>query len=219
MIVGVTLPRLAAPALYTYPARPINGGPFDKAPPKRGTWAAEPKWNGWRGLVHVPSGAMWNRHGKPLSIAPEFRASLEILRATLDAEAFKWVDVEALERRHGIGRGTLIVLDVIPAPQVYRDLTAPTYAERRSWLSPLPVAMLTEIKPNTVYLTPSTIETLMDTQQAAQAMWDAARAANKHYKTVVFEGIVMKRTDSLYPIQLRNPEETTAVWVKHRWHF
>ena len=234
MIVGVTLPRIAAPALYTYPARPINGGPFDKAPPKRGTWAAEPKWNGWRGLVHVPSGAMWNRHGKPLSIATEFRESLEILRATLDAEAFKWVDVEALERRHGIGRGTLIVLDVIPAPQAYRDhrgggasesgmggraSSAPTYAERRSWLSPLPVAMLTEIKPNTVYLTPSTIETLMDTQQAAQAMWDAARAANRHNKTVVFEGIVMKRTDSLYPIQLRNPDETTPAWVKHRWHF
>jgi len=219
MIVGVTLPRIASPALYTYPARPINGGPFDKAPPKRGTWAAEPKWNGWRGLVHVPSGAMWNRHGKPLSIAPEFRESLEILRATLDAEAFKWVDVEALERRHGIGRGTLIVLDVIPTPQAYRDQTAPTYAERRSWLSPLPVAMLTEIKPNTVYLTPSTIETLMDTPQAAQAMWDAARAANKQYKTVVFEGIVMKRTDSLYPVQLRNPEETSPAWVKHRWHF
>lgn len=31
MILGLTLPRTEPPALYTYPARPLNGGPFEKA--------------------------------------------------------------------------------------------------------------------------------------------------------------------------------------------
>ena len=47
----------------TYPARPINGGPLEKARPKHGEWFYEPKYNGWRALVHVPTGTMFNRHG------------------------------------------------------------------------------------------------------------------------------------------------------------
>ena len=30
----------------TYPARPINGGPLELAPPKPGRWYYEPKYNG-----------------------------------------------------------------------------------------------------------------------------------------------------------------------------
>ena len=216
MILGIKLPHMPAPPLYTYPARPFNGGPLDNARPKRGTWATEPKGNGWRGLVHVPSGAMFNRQGKLLSIASDFESALEILRATLDAEAFKWVDCECFDRRHAIARGTLIVLDVIPEPVAYRsegDHAAPDYRERRSWLTPLPVPRsLIEINRNTVYLTPSTLDD-------PQTIWNAARAANRHFSAVVYEGIVMKRIDSLYPVQLRNPEECTPAWIKHRWHF
>ena len=217
MIVGLKLPRTAAPALYTYPARPLNGGPFDKAPPKRGAWAAEPKWNGWRALVHVPSGTIWNRHGQRLSIAAEFAGALEILRATLDAEAFKWVDCEGLERRHHLARGTLIVLDVIPEPAAYGDHTPPTYAERRSWLTPLqPPRSLHAVEAQTVYLTPSTIDC---PDVTPGALWTACRVANHEIGCVFYEGIVMKRLDSIYPVQLRNPAETTPAWMKHRWHF
>ena len=49
--------------LITFPARPIQGGRLDLAPPKRGLWFAEPKLNGWRALIHTPTGTMWNRHG------------------------------------------------------------------------------------------------------------------------------------------------------------
>ena len=66
----MTLTRTVPPPLYTYPARPLNGGPFDKAPPKRGAWAAEPKFNGWRALVHIPSGTIFNRHGERNPGAP-----------------------------------------------------------------------------------------------------------------------------------------------------
>jgi len=222
VIRGITLARTPAPPLYTYPARPLNGGPLERARPQPGVWAAEPKWNGWRALVHVPSGTLWNRHGKPLTIAPEFESALEILRATLEAEAFKWVDCEALERRHGIGRGTLIVLDVIPAPGAYRDHTPPSYAERRAWLTPLPVPTLTEVKSHTVYLTPSTFDASRPTLPPfprPDICWGQCRAANAQLGAPLYEGVVMKRVDSLYPIQLRSAEETTPAWVKHRWRF
>ncbi len=39
----------------TYPARPINGGPLELAPPNPGRWCYEPKYNGWRALVHAPT--------------------------------------------------------------------------------------------------------------------------------------------------------------------
>ena len=41
------------PALITYPARPIQGGRLELAPPKSGLWYAEPKLNGWRALIHT----------------------------------------------------------------------------------------------------------------------------------------------------------------------
>jgi ATP-dependent DNA ligase len=218
----MTLARTVPPPLYTYPARPLNGGPFTVAPVKRGLWAAEPKFNGWRALVHIPSGTLFNRHGERLSIGAEFAGAVEILRATLDAEAFEWADCEALERRHAIARGTLIVLDVIPKPGAYRDHTPPDYTERRSWLTPLaPPPSLTEIHPHSVYLAPSTLAVRDHAacNTSPQAMWEAVRAANKQIGAVFYEGIVMKRCDSLYPVQLRNPDETTPAWVKHRWHF
>ena len=217
-----TMTKTAPPALYTYPARPLNGGPFYVAPPKRRLWAAEPKFNGWRALVHIPSGTIFNRRGERLSIGAEFASAVKILRAKLDAEAFEWADCEALERRHAIARGTLIVLDVIPKPGAYRDHTPPDYTERRSWLTPLaPPPSLTEIHPHSVYLAPSTlaVRDRSACNTSPQAMWEAVRAANKLIGAVFYEGIVMKRCDSLYPIQLRNPDETTPAWVKHRWHF
>ena len=216
----ITLRSVAAPALYSYPARPLNGGPLDKARPKPGVWAAEPKWNGWRALVHVPTRTMWNRHGKQLSIADQFESALDILCPTLDAEAFKWVDCEALDRRHALARGTLIVLDVLPIPGAgYRGKTPENYRERRSWLTPLPMPRsLVHVRSHTVYLTPSTLEPLWYGGDP-QGMWDGCRAANTQLGAVFYEGIVMKRLDALYPIQRRNAEETTTAWVKHRWRF
>jgi ATP-dependent DNA ligase len=60
----------------TYPARPLNGGKLELARPKRGEWYAEPKFNGWRTLVHRHTGAMFNRQLEPLSIQAEFAQAL-----------------------------------------------------------------------------------------------------------------------------------------------
>ena len=64
------------PALIMYPARPIQDGRLELAPPKRGLWYVEPKMSGWRALIHTPTGTMWNRHGALLTIADCFRPAL-----------------------------------------------------------------------------------------------------------------------------------------------
>ncbi len=40
------------PSLISYPARPLQGGKLDRAPKKTGLWYAQPKYNGWRAVVH-----------------------------------------------------------------------------------------------------------------------------------------------------------------------
>ena len=120
----------AAPTLISYPARPIQGGKLERAPEKTGLWFAEPKYNGWRALVHCPSGAMWNRHGGRLSISGEFGAALRELR-NLSERGLVWADCEAMGRRHKIGCGTLIVLDWIA------EDGSSVYEERRKFLEGL----------------------------------------------------------------------------------
>ena len=76
------------PSLISYPARPIQGGKLDRAPKKIGLWYAEPKYNGWRAVVHCPSGTMWNRHGGRLSDKLETTAgtALSLVSVTDQAE-------------------------------------------------------------------------------------------------------------------------------------
>jgi hypothetical protein len=221
----------------TFPARPINGGSLDTN--RRlfdyilalALWFAEPKYNGWRALVHIATGQMWNRHGKRLSINGEFKAALDAMRATLDAEAFKWADVEALERRHGIGKGCLVVLDVVPEP----DFAAATYQERREWLAGvLPMLPYTpnpekfpllsippligDICKRLVGVSESTEDLILEgwryLQGVNRVLNPSGKAANNFY-----EGIVMKKAGAPYPIQLRSENAECAAWVKHRWEF
>jgi len=71
---------------------------------------------------------MCNRHGQRLTIEREFEAALGQLRSLADS-GLVWADCEALERRHQIGRGSLVVLDWIP------ESGSPTYEERREFLT------------------------------------------------------------------------------------
>ena len=195
----------------TFPARPINGGPLDKARPKSGSWACEPKVNGWRALVHVPTSFMWNRRGERLSIKKQFEPALARLCSTLNAEAFEWADCEALERRHGIGRGSLIVLDAIPS----RPHAATPYSERRRWLeavlaTPIPPA---SFEPDSIYLVPS-----YPAEKTAE-LWEFLKECNCGARCDFYEGVVMKRTRAAYPAQLISADRETTDWVKHRWHF
>jgi len=199
------------PSLISYPARPIQGGKLDRAPKKIGLWYTEPKYNGWRAVVHCPSGTMWNRHGGRLSIAHEFGAALRGLKK-LSANGLVWADCEAMERRHKVGRRSLIVLDWIS------DLGSPTYEERREFLeSLLPLERMSlgegTMPEDSVLLAPSIAET---NGQALQ-LYRSLEAINRSVLADVFEGVVMKRAVSAYPVQLRSPDEKSRVWQKHRY--
>ena len=202
------------PALITYPARPIQGGRLELAPPKRGLWYAEPKFNGWRALIHTPTGTMWNRHGALLTIADCFRPALGAL-AKLASRGLVWADCEALERRHNLGRGTLVVLDVIP------ETGAPSYEQRRVMLeSLLPMDAVfsgdatRQVPCGAVVLAPTM---RVASQADALAFYQRLREANRALRCDFFEGVVMKRAESPYPVQLRSATEESRGWVKHRF--
>ena len=202
------------PALITYPARPIQGGRLELAPPKRGLWYAEPKLNGWRALIHTPSGTMWNRHGALLTIADCFRPALAAL-AKLATRGLVWADCEALERRHNLGRGTLVVLDAVA------ESGTPNYEQRRSMLEsllpsdPVFVGEVTGSVPSGgVVLTPTL---RVDSHADALAFYQRLREANRALRCDFFEGVVMKRADSIYPVQIRSATEEFRGWVKHRF--
>jgi len=205
---------MSFPALITYPARPIQGGRLELAPPKRGLWYAEPKLNGWRTLIHTPSGTMWNRHGALLTITDCFRPALGAL-VKLAGRGLVWADCEALERRHNLGRGTLIVLDVVPVAGT------PCYEQRRAMLeSLLPTDAVFSgdracaVPCGSVVLTPTL---RADSQADALAFYQRLRAANRALGCDFFEGVVMKRAESIYPVQVRSATEEFRGWVKHRF--
>ncbi len=205
---------MKVPALITYPARPIQGGRLELAPPKRGLWYAEPKLNGWRALIHTPTGTMWNRHGALLTIADCFRPALGAL-AKLADRGLVWADCEALERRHNLGRGTLVVLDVVP------ESGTPSYEQRRAMLEtiiPMDAVFCGDtarpVPCGAVVLTPTMC---VDSHADALAFYHRLREANRALRCDFFEGVVMKRADSAYPVQLRSAAEEFRGLVKHRF--
>jgi len=150
---------------------------------------------------------MFNRRGELLSIAEEFQPALDQMRVVLDATAFKWADCEALERRHGIGRGCLVVLDVVPGP-TYADAS---YTERRRWLEV--VLQPHDLTPST----PNAIPLLSLPPQVFPSDWERLQAINQRLGCEFYEGMVAKRADSPYNIQLVSPDQTISAWVKYRW--
>jgi ATP-dependent DNA ligase len=196
----------------SYPARPINGGPLERARPKSGQWTYEPKLNGWRALVHAPTGRMWNRHGERLSIEDSFRPVLDSLtRCNIE-----WLDCEALERRLNLGRGSLVVFDYLPPGP---DRLTP-YSQRKTKLlhalKDLPNWQPWQLGPpiqDALYTLDSALPD--STELYYQLLQDENRALGAD----LYEGLVAKRTNSPYPVQQRSSSEETAFWVKHRWDF
>ena len=208
--------RLVAPPCF--PARPVNGGPLHAALPKSGEWSMEAKYNGWRAWVHNPTGAMFNRHLKPLSITDEFAPALALLKNL----PWEWSDTEALERRHGVGRGSLILLDYLPPNP--KD----TFADRKQFLEscaaihnatrnepPIDVHKNLDepIQPNRLYL-PMTWR-----WAGADQLWPILQKCNQALHCEFFEGLVAKRNDSIYPVQNRSGDVEYPFWMKHRWAF
>jgi len=197
----------------TYPGRPINGGPLELAPPKPGQWHYEPKYNGWRALVHAPTGSMFNRRGQPLSIAGLFGGALNHLRSLRllsGGVPVEWFDCEALCRRHRLGRGALLVFDYVsPAGEALRqrrELLAQAFPAHDYTQPPLP-GELYAVRP------------LDPDQTDPHALYRELRQLNARWHCLFYEGLVAKRTTDPYPVQLRSPEEEFVGWVKHRWAY
>jgi hypothetical protein len=159
---------------------------------------------------------MWNRQGQQLSIADEFNDALE----QLSRSQLSWPDCEGLERRHSIGRGTLVILDVIEpnltAAERYHLLVEE--AMRLGW----PTLRLGEKpEPNRVYLMHQCAlgECARTSQLQLDHEWRLMQQLNKDWGAEFYEGFVAKRADSKYPVQLRDPNSHCPWWVKHRWRW
>jgi len=125
-----------------------------------------------------------------------------------------WVDCEALERRHNLGRSTLVVLDVVP------ESGTPSYLDRsRALESVLPIVPVFSGEAShgapcgAVVLTPS-LRTVSHID--ALAFYQRLRAANRALGCDFFEGVVRKRVDSIYPVPLRSATEGCRGWRQHR---
>jgi hypothetical protein len=211
-----------------YPARPINGGPLPKALPKSGTWIYEPKLNDWRALLHRESGAMFNRHGQPLSITNQFANACELLADAINDPALGWLDVMCLGRRIPLGKGSLVLRD---APETPGDWTA--RQERLHQLVDVGVAQPWAHEqfqpPDHAVLTFAyhyeTVEQQArsvprpDLELDPLQAWTRLQRINREIGHELFEGLVAKRADSPYPRQLRSPDQEFPFWMKHRWAF
>ena len=196
-------PPEAGATPLTFPSRPRNGGNLLTAPPKFGQWLYEPKYcSDWRALVHVPTGRMWNRRGERISIEVDFQeARTELLHRC----PLEWLDCLAMGRRlNTLGRGCLSVLD---APQDGR-----IFADRKHTLLGLF---------DTLPLTPPARDfprlSVPPLVAGSPAVWAELQAVNQALGFPFYEGLVAKRADSLYPLQLDNPEKEFAGWMKHRF--
>jgi hypothetical protein len=134
----------------------------------------------------------------------EFADAMFKLSQLFDAR--KWLDCEALERRHGIGKGTLIVLDLIYELHTYgQQRFFTSFIPVLDWLNPA------SLQPDSVCCLPSF------TYDEALNFWELAPVINLALGCTFYEGLVAKRLDSAYNFQLRSDSEETGDWIKHRF--
>jgi hypothetical protein len=209
----------------SYPARPTNGGALESALPKVGLWAWQPKVADWRGLVHANTGWIWNRHGGRLSIADKIQPALAQLQERIGG----WLDVGVMERQP-LMRGCIIIFDFIPDGVDADEMRIWTYDQRRESLEKhcgFEVMPLDQFpQSNRVFLIPHFIGRPDGTCCGAGPLmlYKKLDELNRQFGAVgtpghplLYEGLVAKRRDKPYPIQLRSPNVKTPWWIKHRF--
>jgi len=204
----------------TYPARPMNGGSLEKARQKihPDAWIYEPKINGWRVLIDVKNKLMWSRYNQPSSVEHKYASVLDRLADALRGafcDAPLWLDGEILGQRAScVGRGSLVVFDAIIPHAAFSP-----WIEQRRWIDValLDVSEVWDInampKQDTIYRLPHVGDA------DAEGFYEELKAANARLGVELYEGVVAKRADKAYPIQLRSPAQETTDWIKHRWKY
>jgi hypothetical protein len=191
----------------TYPLRPMNGGPLPTAAPKLGEWIIEAKYNDCaRCLIHAPTGQVWNRHGQPLSatrLAP-LAGALEQVKAL----NLQWLDGGVFADQRTTLSGAIVLFDT---------LGGQPYVQRRNLLhlacvfADVPLHQALHRRPHGVVMSYSWVAA------GAVELWQILPQCNAALGTPLYEGVVAKRADSLYPFQLDDPAREFSGWVKHRF--
>jgi len=229
----------------SFPLRPVNGGPLHHAQPKHGLWDYGPKLNGWRAWVHPATRRMFNRENEPLSITENFAPVLDRLQ-THASHLPDWLDVEALSRRVPVGKGSLIILDTpgsagvppaiyearqevlynilvnergIAIPWAHEQFAPPSNELLMFAVTYADAALQADQIRRGLFDTPRDAGQAIDPNLFPTAAWSRLQAVNKALGCELFEGLVAKRIDSLYPLQLRSPTIEFPFWMKHRWAF
>ena len=116
---------------------------------------------------------------------------------------------------HEAGEVHGVVVDVVP------ESGTPSYEQKRALLESL-VATDAVFSGDTSRVVPCGAVVLTppiraDSHVEALAYYQRLREANRALGCAFFEGVVMKRADSLYPVQVRSGTEEFRGWVKHRF--
>jgi len=184
--------------MLTFPMRPRNGADFCSSTIVNDTrFVAQPKINGIRFIANIRTGEVWNRHGEPLGGAEKYKAHLDLLAQALP-ESITWVDAESLGRYQGQPLMLFVIDAVLPG----------TYTARRQVLeAALTVWDYSDLSGVCLMPDGSPVE-----------VWNRCLdlRANPDYAPYV-EGIVCKRTDSIYETHKVNATRETNKWVKFRF--
>lgn len=160
---------------------------------------------------------MFNRHNEPLSIQSEFREALDVACRL----PFEWLCTEALERRHKIGQGSLIILDT-PIKGGFlarKNIIKAAALGNGGCLEHTIQGIDTPLENNRVYL-PLTLPEYEKGRRSAELLfWTALGAANVILGCEFFEGLVCDKDNAEFPMQLRDAEMKFPFCTKHRWQF
>lgn len=206
--------------LITYPLRPTNGGEFSYAPDRGDDWIYDPKINGHRIVLHVPSGRMFNRQGGLYAHAESYGDAVELARYHFpDCE---WLDCEGLGYRNHIGFGTLIVLDIISGESVDETTPLRDRLAEMVWHKEISRPRQLELPSHLDYMSIGnkglyTLTPIFPVLWDLKMEYEAMKSVNKEIHQDFFEGYVAKDLNSTYPRQLRSPTINFPKWIKHRF--
>ena len=193
--------------------RPIDGGLFHKARKKDVPCAYEPKANGHRALVHVPTMQCWNRHGQRMTNERDYGNALDLIHAECN-NVIEWLDCEFMGRRTEVMKGCIIILD---CPSLHYL----TYKDRKSSIKYIGFndTPISEDECSCVSLIPS-----VSSYEEGIELWNDLpkfnkRLGNTNPQTQLWEGIVVKEMDSRYRIQTHRDDVESPEWVKHRMRY
>lgn len=171
-------------AAFPMPMRPINGGGCELPLPlsKHYAWLLQCKFNGWRVVLDTQTGHTYNRHGNRLSIEADIKKAVDETRFWFPD---KMLDVEALARRHDLGKGSLIILDDMESDMRCAD----RINNINENLSLLECGEIPQ--DDSIYGTPAYYGN-------EGQMLKIMQNFNEAHDCIFYEGFVAKRTDSKY---------------------